>query len=68
MTLRTLRDMTYSQGIPTSGRCTVCGQLFTIPAAALADPQKPTWDFYNAFDYTTNREENVVGAYGGHLL
>ena len=36
MTLRTLCDMTYSEGTPMSGRCTVCGQLFTIPVAALA--------------------------------
>jgi hypothetical protein len=50
MTLRTLRDMTYSGGIPMSGRCTVCGQLFRTPAEALADSQKARWDFYKAFD------------------
>lgn len=50
MTHRTLRDMTYREGIPMSGRCTVCGQRFRTPAHALADPQKATWDFYRAFD------------------
>ena len=50
MTLRTLCDMTYSEGTPTSGRCTVCGRLFTTSVAALADPQKATWDFYKTFD------------------
>jgi hypothetical protein len=50
MTLRTLCGMTYSEGIPTSGRCTVCGQLFTTPDDALSEPRKATWDFYKAFD------------------
>src|ERR1022692_2102218 len=28
MTCRTLRDMTYSEAVPTFGRCTVCGPTF----------------------------------------
>ncbi|MGB6332304.1 MAG: hypothetical protein WBF41_11065, partial [Candidatus Sulfotelmatobacter sp.] len=50
MTHQTLRDVTYREAIPTSGRCTICGHIFTTPADALADPQKATWDFYKAFE------------------
>jgi hypothetical protein len=50
MTLRTLRYMTCSEGIPTPGWCSMCGHLFTTPADALADPQKAAWAFYNVFD------------------
>ncbi len=53
MTLRTLRDVNYSEAVPISGRCTVCGQIFTTPPGALADPQKATWDFYKAYDLHT---------------
>ena len=50
MAHRTLCDMTYNEAVPASGRCSVCGQQFMTPPEALADPQKATWDFYNAFD------------------
>jgi len=41
--------MTYSEGVPTSGRCSRCGRLFTTLPDALADPGKATRDFYTAF-------------------
>jgi hypothetical protein len=46
---RTLKDTTYSDGIPSSGRCSKCGQLFSAPPDAAANPEKATRDFYAAF-------------------
>ncbi len=42
--------MTYSsEGIPTQGRCSKCGQLFSTPPDATANPEKATRDFYATF-------------------
>ena len=49
MVVRTLTDMTYSEAIPMSGRCSQCKQLFTTQPDALADPGDATRDFYIAF-------------------
>jgi hypothetical protein len=46
---RTLKDTTYNEGIPTSARCSKCGQLFSAPPDATANPEKATRDFYAAF-------------------
>ena len=49
MVNRTLTDMTYSEGVPMSGRCNKCGRLFTTQPDALAQPGDATRDFYAAF-------------------
>jgi ferredoxin len=47
---RTLTDLTYTRGaIPTRGRCSDCGKIFTTPLDAVANPEKATRDFYAAF-------------------
>jgi hypothetical protein len=42
-------DMTYSEAIPMSGRCSQCKQFFTTQPDALAYPGDATLDFYIAF-------------------
>jgi len=49
MAERTLKDVTYSEAIPTSGRCSECGRPFSTPRDAMADPGRATKDFYSAF-------------------
>jgi hypothetical protein len=47
---RTLRDMTYTEGVPASGRCSQCGRTFTALVDDDADAGQVTRTFYVAFE------------------
>ncbi len=47
---RTLRDMTYTDGLPSSGYCGKYGRPFATPADAMANPEQATREFYAAFE------------------
>jgi hypothetical protein len=48
--LRILTEMNYSEeGVPMSGQCGYCRQLFSTSVEALSDTGKATQDFYTAF-------------------
>jgi hypothetical protein len=49
MANRTLNDMTYREGLPASGRCSKCGQLFSALSVGTDNPERVTRDFYTAF-------------------
>jgi len=49
---RTLRDVTYSDGIIASGKCSGCGQVFTTSPVPLVVGENIEW--------------NVIAAFGAH--
>jgi len=49
MANRTLKDVTYSDALPISGRCSECGRLFSSPSDTTDDLGRATRDFYTAF-------------------
>jgi hypothetical protein len=49
MANRTLKDMTYSEGLPASGRCSECGRLFSALPDGTENSERVTRDFYSAF-------------------
>lgn len=49
MASRTLKDIIYTQAVPTFGQCAQCHQPFRTPSDAMADREKATRDFYAAF-------------------
>ena len=49
MANRTLKDMTYTEGLPASGRCSECGRLFSALPDDTENTERVTRDFYTTF-------------------
>ena len=59
---RTLKDITYSECIPTYGRCSKCGRSFTTSPEAQVNPERATRDFYTAFGLHECKDDTSQGA------
>jgi hypothetical protein len=47
--VRVLKDVTYMQGVPASGRCSECDRPFSTSPEAMGNPERATRDFFRAF-------------------
>ena len=57
---RTLKDMTYIEGVPVFGRCSLCGRPFQVLADTTTDAEQATREFYAAF--TSHECEDTAGS------